>query len=45
MRTITPPPLSEALNFPVTGELCPAGRFFGMGRDASYAAVKADNFP
>jgi predicted DNA-binding transcriptional regulator AlpA len=45
MRTIQPPPLHEAFDFPVTGPAPGAGRFFGMGRDATYAAIKAGDFP
>lgn len=45
LRTIEPPPVSEAFNFPTSGGVVPAGRFFGLGKDGTYDAVRRGDFP
>jgi hypothetical protein len=45
MRSVKTPTKAEVLEFPISGDVVTAGRFFGLGRDATYRAVKDGTFP
>ena len=45
MKEITTPSKQDALDFPLTGDIVAAGRFFGLGRDAAYRAIREGTYP